>query len=29
VAQAEMLTGKKTPLEVLEQTLKTVMLEDI
>jgi shikimate 5-dehydrogenase len=28
-AQAEMLTGKKTPLEILEQTLITVMLEDI
>ena len=28
-AQAELLTGKKTPGEALQQALKTVMVEDI
>ena len=28
-AQAELLTGKETPGEALQQTLKTVMVEDI
>jgi shikimate 5-dehydrogenase len=27
-AQAKLLTGKETPVELLEQTLKTVMGED-